>query len=71
MAAGFVLLIGIILLFIFLIRRKRNNGQLSFENEIYSMGNTDNYNHPRSAVNKLYDIAQGEWSDECNNVTEC
>ena len=76
---GFVLLVGIILLLIFLRRRKRNNGrnsdgdglQMSFENEIYSMDDNNDYNekfdHPRSAVNMLFMTRE-----ECqNDVTEC
>ena len=61
---GFILLVGLILLFIYLRRRKRNknrnpdsNGlQMSFENEIYSMeeDNNEDNDHPKSAVNMLY-----------------
>ena len=70
--AGFVLVVGIILLFMFLRRRRNANGrnpdadglQMSFENAIYSMEDTGN-DHRRSAVNMLYMT-----SEECrNNVT--
>ena len=80
LVGGFVLLVAIILLFIFLRRRKRINGernsdsgglQMSFENEIYSMEDNNDHNgkfdHPRAAVNMLYMTRE-----ECqNDVTEC
>jgi hypothetical protein len=77
--AGFVLLVGIILLFIFLRRRRRVNSQrpnndgfqLSFENEIYTLEDTDNNDRrKRSAVNLLY-MTQEECRNEVNDVTEC
>ncbi|CAB4032252.1 Hypothetical predicted protein, partial [Paramuricea clavata] len=76
---GFVLLVGIILLFIFLRRRRRvdsrrlNNDvfQLSFGNEIYSLEYTDNNDRrERSAENMLYTTHE-ECRNEINDVTEC
>ena len=80
--AGFIVLVGIVVLFMFLRRRKRDdrscpdgNGlQLSFENEIYSLETTDK-DHTKSAVNRLYmsreECANFDNRDEKNDVTEC
>ena len=76
--AGFILLIGIVLLFVFLRRRRRidtpysHTGlqQSSFENQIYSLGITNQNDHRSSVVNKLYMLEDGGAND-INDVTEC
>ena len=75
--AGFVL-VGIVLLFIFLRRRRRidtpysdtNDLQSSFENQIYSLGIAHSNDHPLSASNKLY-MMQNECQNDISDVTEC
>ena len=76
--AGFVLLVGIVLLFMFLRRRRRidtpysdtNDLQSSYENEIYSLGIAHSNDHPLSASNKLY-MMQNEFQNDISDVTEC
>ena len=76
--AGFILLVGIVLLFIFLRRRRRIDApyshtdlqQSSFENQIYSLGIANQNDHRSSVVNKLYMLEDGG-SNDINDVTEC